>query len=37
MKMECGVASPCDGIVEDVAATIGDAVETDEVLITFKT
>jgi propionyl-CoA carboxylase alpha chain len=37
MKMECGVASPCDGIVEDVTATIGAAVETDEVLITFKT
>ncbi len=37
MKMESGVSSPCDGVVEDVAATIGKAVETDEVLITFKT
>ncbi|UCD35121.1 MAG: acetyl-CoA carboxylase biotin carboxylase subunit [Nitrospiraceae bacterium] len=36
MKMESGVSSPCDGIVEDVAAAIGKAVETDEVLITFK-
>lgn len=35
MKMESGVSSPCDGIVENVAATIGKAVETDEVLITF--
>jgi len=37
MKMESGVSSPCDGVVEDVAATVGNAVETDEVLITFKT
>jgi len=37
MKMECGVSSPCDGVVEHVAATIGKAVETDEVLITFTT
>jgi len=37
MKMECGVSSPCDGVVESVAATIGKAVETDEVLITFTT
>ena len=37
MKMECGVSSPCDGVVENVAATIGKAVETDEVLITFTT
>jgi propionyl-CoA carboxylase alpha chain len=37
MKMECGVSSPCDGVVETVAATIGKAVETDEVLITFTT
>ncbi|MBA4371251.1 MAG: acetyl/propionyl-CoA carboxylase subunit alpha [Thermodesulfovibrio sp.] len=35
MKMECGVSSPCDGVVEKVSATIGKAVETDEVLITF--
>jgi propionyl-CoA carboxylase alpha chain len=37
MKMESGVSSPCEGIVENVAATIGKAVETDEVLITFTT
>jgi biotin carboxyl carrier protein len=37
MKMESGVSSPCDGIVENVSATIGKAVETDEVLITFTT
>ncbi|GAB4485474.1 MAG: acetyl/propionyl/methylcrotonyl-CoA carboxylase subunit alpha [Thermodesulfovibrionales bacterium] len=37
MKMECGVSSPCDGIVENVIATAGKAVETDEVLITFTT
>jgi biotin carboxyl carrier protein len=37
MKMESGVSSPCDGIVEDVIATVGKSVETDEVLITFKT
>lgn len=37
MKMESGVSSPCDGVVEHVAATIGKAVETDEVLITFTT
>ena len=35
MKMESGVSSPCDGVVEDIAAKIGNAVETDEVLITF--
>ena len=37
MKMESGVSSPCEGIVENVAATIGKAVETDEVLMTFTT
>ncbi|MBI5101723.1 MAG: acetyl-CoA carboxylase biotin carboxylase subunit [Nitrospirae bacterium] len=37
MKMECGVSSPCDGVVDNVTATIGKAVETDEVLITFTT
>ncbi len=37
MKMESGVSSPCDGVVENVAAKVGNAVETDEVLITFKT
>ncbi len=37
MKMESGVSSPCEGVVENVTATIGKAVETDEVLITFIT
>ncbi len=37
MKMECGVSSPCDGIVEKVTVAAGKAVETDEVLITFTT
>ncbi len=37
MKMESGVSSPCDGVVEDVAASVGKAVETDEVLIRFTT
>jgi len=37
MKMESGVSSPCDGVVEEVPAAIGNAVDTDEVLITFKT
>jgi len=37
MKMESGVSSPCEGTVEHVAATIGKAVETDEVLMTFTT
>ncbi|MBI5633563.1 MAG: acetyl-CoA carboxylase biotin carboxylase subunit [Nitrospirae bacterium] len=37
MKMESGVSSPCDGVVDTVTATIGKAVETDEVLITFTT
>ena len=37
MKMESGVSSPCDGIVDNVAVTVGKTVETDEVLITFTT
>jgi propionyl-CoA carboxylase alpha chain len=36
MKMESGVSSPCDGVVEDVVAAVGKSVETDEVLMTFK-
>ncbi len=36
MKMECGVSSPCDGTVEAVQASPGKAVETGDVLITFK-
>jgi len=36
MKMESFVASPCDGVVEDVIAAAGQTVETDDVLIRFK-
>ncbi len=36
MKMESGVASPCDGTVDEVLIKIGQAVESDDVLITFK-
>ncbi|HMK36569.1 MAG TPA: acetyl-CoA carboxylase biotin carboxylase subunit [Desulfomonilaceae bacterium] len=36
MKMESGVASPCDGQVEKILVQPGQAVETDEVLMTFK-
>ncbi len=37
MKLESFVASPCDGVVEEVLAAVGQAVETDEVLIRFNT
>lgn len=36
MKMESGVASPCDGEVEEVMVHTGQAVETGDVLLTFK-
>lgn len=36
MKMESFVASPCDGEVEEVLVRTGQAVETGEVLLTFK-
>ncbi|MBI5522298.1 MAG: acetyl-CoA carboxylase biotin carboxylase subunit [Desulfarculus sp.] len=36
MKMECGVSSPRDGEVDQVKASQGQAVETDDVLLTFK-
>ena len=36
MKMESGVSSPCDGTVDMVLAKSGVAVETGDVLITFK-
>jgi len=35
MKMESGVASPCDGYVDSVSVQSGDAVETGKVLMTF--
>ena len=36
MKMESFVASPCDGEVDRVLVRSGQAVETGEVLLTFK-
>lgn len=36
MKMESGVASPTDGIVEEVKAAAGQAVEAGDVLMRFK-
>ena len=36
MKMESGVASPCDGEVNEVMVFNGQAVETGDVLLTFK-
>jgi propionyl-CoA carboxylase alpha chain len=36
MKMESGVASPCDGEVDEVRIKVGQAVESGDVLITFK-
>jgi propionyl-CoA carboxylase alpha chain len=37
MKMESGVASPTDGVIEEVRAVAGQAVETGDVLIRFNT
>ena len=36
MKMESFVASPCDGEVDRISVRPGQAVETGEVLLTFK-
>ncbi len=36
MKMESGVASMCDGEVDEVRIKIGQAVESGDVLITFR-
>jgi len=36
MKMESGVASPCDGEVDEVHIKVGQALESGDVLITFK-
>jgi propionyl-CoA carboxylase alpha chain len=36
MKMESGVASPCDGQVEEILVNPRQAVETDDILMTFK-
>jgi propionyl-CoA carboxylase alpha chain len=35
MKMESGVSSPCDGIIDEIRICAGIAVETGDVLITF--
>ena len=36
MKMESGIASPRDGLVEEVLLKQGQAVETDDVLLRFS-
>jgi propionyl-CoA carboxylase alpha chain len=36
MKMETGVASPVDGVIAEVLATVGKAVEAGDVLIRFE-
>ena len=36
MKMESGIASPVDGLVEKILVQAGQTVETDETLLTFK-
>ena len=36
MKMESGIASPCDGRVEKILVQPGAAVETDDALVTFS-
>ena len=36
MKMESGIASPVDGLVEKILVQPGQTVETDETLLTFK-
>ncbi len=35
MKMESGVASPVDGMIAEVLAAVGDAVEAGDVLVRF--
>jgi propionyl-CoA carboxylase alpha chain len=37
MKMESGVSSPCDGEVDEIKITKGQAVESGDILLTFKT
>ncbi len=36
MKMESGVPSPCDGEIDEIKAEAGQAVESGDVLLTFK-
>ena len=37
MKMESGVSSPCDGEVNEILITKRQAVESGDILLTFKT
>ncbi len=37
MKMETGIASPCDGMIEEVHVEPGQTVDVDEILINFAT
>jgi propionyl-CoA carboxylase alpha chain len=37
MKMESGVASPCDGMVAEVSVRPGQAVEAEDILVRFET
>ncbi|MFH2122093.1 MAG: acetyl-CoA carboxylase biotin carboxylase subunit [Pseudomonadota bacterium] len=36
MKMESGVSSPCDGVIDEIRTRPGVAVETGDILITFQ-
>jgi propionyl-CoA carboxylase alpha chain len=36
MKMESYVASPCDGVVDEVKVQPGQAVESGDILVTFQ-
>jgi propionyl-CoA carboxylase alpha chain len=36
MKMESGVASPIDGVIAEVRAVVGQAVEAGEILMRFE-
>jgi propionyl-CoA carboxylase alpha chain len=37
MKMETGIASPCDGMIENVLVEAGQTVDVDETLVIFAT
>jgi len=36
MKMETGVASPCNAQIDKILIGPGEAVDTNQILITFK-
>ena len=36
MKMESGVSSPCNGEIDEIQITVGQAVETNDIMVTFK-